>query len=78
MAKLLKLTDTIIERFNLVFLLHDFRSCLTEQMIFITFKKRSSQIDGSAFLKTELLNFSSGSLFPDENMAASFPHALGS
>ena len=44
MSLLLKLTDAIIERINMVFLLHNFRSCLTEQMIFVTFKKRSSQI----------------------------------
>ena len=30
----LKLTDTIIERSDLVVLFHKFRSCLTEQMIF--------------------------------------------
>ena len=41
---LLKLTNTFTERFNLVFLLHNFSSCLNEQTIFVTFKKRSSQI----------------------------------
>ena len=40
----LKLVDTIIESSDLMFLLHNFRSCLTEQMMFIAFKKRSSQI----------------------------------
>ena len=44
MSLLLKFTDTSIDRSNLVFLLYEFRSCLTEQMIFIAFKKRSSQI----------------------------------
>ena len=41
---LLKLTGTAIERSNLVFLFHKFRSCVTEQVIFITYKKRPSQI----------------------------------
>ena len=35
-----KLTDTIIERSNLVFLPQKFRSCLTEQIIFIAFKEK--------------------------------------
>ena len=34
--------------------------------------------DGSAFLKTELLNWFQGSSFPNENGAAGFPVALGS
>ena len=41
---LLKLTDAIIERSNLMFLSHKFRSCLTEQKLFIAFNKRFSQI----------------------------------
>ena len=40
----LQKTQGIIERSNLMFLSHKFRLCLTEQMIFIAFKKRSSQI----------------------------------
>ena len=64
---LLKLPDAIIERFNLVFLLHNFRSCLTKQMI-----------DGSACLKTELLNWFSGSSLLNESNAVVFPGALGS
>ena len=38
---LLKISDTIIERSILIFLLHKFRSCLIEQLIFVVFKKRS-------------------------------------
>ena len=37
---LLKPTDKIIERFNLVFLPHKVRSCLIAQMIFIAFEER--------------------------------------
>ena len=40
---LLKFTDTIINRFNLVFLLHLFRPCLTEQMNFIAIQVEISQ-----------------------------------
>ena len=40
---LLKLIDTAIERSNLMLLSHEFRSCLTGQVIFVAFKKRSSQ-----------------------------------
>ena len=41
---LLKLIDTTEKRSHLILLFHKFRSCLTEQKIFISFKKRSSNI----------------------------------
>ena len=48
-------------------------------MIFIAFTRRDlHKFDGSAFLKTELLNWFSGSSLLDENNAAGFPGALGS
>ena len=37
---LLKLIDTIVKRFHLVFLLHKFRPCVIKQMILVTIKKR--------------------------------------
>ena len=71
---LLKLIDTAIERSHLMFLLHKFRPCLTEQPS----RRDLPQFDGAAKLKTELSNWFPGSLLLNENIASGFPKALGS
>ena len=60
-----------------MFLSHKFRFCLTDQVISLPSGRDLPKFDGSAFLKTELLNWFPGSSLPNENNAAGFSAALG-
>ena len=41
---LLKLIDTTVKRFHLMFMHHNFRHCMIKQMIFVRIKKRFPNI----------------------------------
>ena len=75
---LLKLIDTAIERSNLLLLFHKFTSCLAVQMIFITFKKRSSQFWWISILKNRTLELVSRFVAPWWKHCIGFPYALDS